>query len=127
MGLRAGMEVAVGAADRHLLVDKSTKAAGDHRRVPIPHARVADEDQIAFKLALVGLDPRGQELGAVLLGALDQERHSDREFPRHGLPGPARLDEGHHLTLVVAGAPRADHLSPVGKGGDPGFEGRRVP
>ena len=63
-----------------------------------------------MQLVLVRLDPFGQELRAVLLRALDQERDADRQLAGHRLPGPAGLDEGHHLPLVVAGAARGDHL-----------------
>ena len=73
----------------------------------------------ALQLVLVRLDPFGQELRAVLLRALDQERDADRQLAGHRLPGPAGLDEGHHLPLVVAGAARGDHLAAVGQGRDP--------
>jgi hypothetical protein len=43
------------------------------------------------------------------------------------LPGPASLDEGHHLPFVILRTTRDDNFSPIGMIGDDGFEGRSVP
>ena len=97
----AGMQVAIGAAHDHFLIDHAAQGRGDGGRVLVPHAGVADEGHVGLQLVLVGLDEFGQELRAVLLRALDQEGDVDRQRARHGLPGAAGLDEGHHLALVV--------------------------
>ncbi len=109
---QAGMQVAVGAAHDDLLVDEAAQRRRDERRVLIPHAGVADEDDVRLELVLVGLDPFRQKLRAVLLRALDEERDVDRQRAGHRLPGPAGFEEGHHLALVVAGAARS--RSPCG-------------
>ena len=46
---------------------------------------------------------------------------------RDRLAGPAGLDEGHHLALVVAGAAGADDLAPVRQRRHPRLERRRLP
>ncbi len=44
-----------------------------------------------------------------------------------GLPGAARLDEGHHLAFVVTGAARQDHLAAGLDLGEARLERRAVP
>ena len=121
------MEVAVGSLDPDLVIEEAAQRRGDGRRLGIPHAGVADERDVGGKLAAMGLDPGRQMLGAALFLALDQERDVERQRSRHRLPGPARLDEGHHLAFVVGGAARDNRLAAVGKGRDPRLERRRLP
>ena len=59
-------------------------------------------------------EKRHQVLRADFFLAFDQEGDVDRQRTRHGYPCPARLDEGHQLTLVVLRAARDDNLATVG-------------
>ena len=124
---QAGMQVPVGAAHDDLLIDHAAQRRRDHGRVLVPHAGVADQHDVGLQFGLVGLHEFRQVLGAVLLRALDQEGDADRQRAGDGLPGPAGLEEGHHLAFVVAGAARDDDLAAVRQRGEPRLEGRRLP
>ena len=66
-------------------------------------------------------------LGAHLLLAFDQDDDIDRQRPGDDLVGAARLQEGHDLAFVVAGAAGDDVLGAASGGGDARFERRRHP
>ena len=46
----AGMQVAVGAGDDHLLVEQAAQRGRDQRRCRVPHAGVADQREVALEL-----------------------------------------------------------------------------
>ena len=66
-------------------------------------------------------------MGAALLLALDHHGDGQRQRAGHGLEGAAGLDEGHHLTFVVAGTARDDGLASVRQCRDARRERRRLP
>ena len=103
----ARMQVAVGGSDHDLLPDQPAQHGGDGRRLGVPHAGVADERKVGPELVLVGLDERGERGRPRLLLALEQHRHVAGQ-PARLAEGAQRLDEGHELALVVAGAARDD-------------------
>ena len=81
----------------------------------------------AVELLAMGLDEGGQVLGAHLLLALDQHGDADGQRAGDDLLGAAGLDEGHDLTLVVAGAAGDDELAAGPAGGDARLERRGLP
>ena len=123
----AGMQIAVGGLDPHLIVHQPAQRRGDGRRISVPHAGVADQGEIGLEVVLVRFKKRNEILRSDFFFALDDDGHVDRQRAGHGFPGPAGLDEGHQLALVVLGAARDDDLSPVGMVGDGRLEWRTVP
>ena len=124
---QAGMQVAVGAGDLDLLVDQAAQRGRDRRRLAVPHAGVADERKILLQLGGVLLDEVEQMRRAAFLLALDQHGDRERQLAGDRLEGAQRLDEGHHLAFVVAGAARDDDLAAVGRRGDARLKRRRLP
>ncbi len=123
----AGMQIAIGGLDLDLVIDQSAQRGGDRRRIRVPHAGVAHQREVGLELVLVFLEKRNEILRPDFLFALDDDGDVDRQRSRDGFPGPAGLDEGHQLTLVVFGAARDDDLSSVGMVGDDGLERRPMP
>ena len=123
----AGMQIAVGGLDPHLLVDQPAQRGGDRRRIGVPHAGVADQREVGLEVVLVRFEKRNEILRSDFLLALDDDGDVERQRTGHGFPGPAGLDEGHQLALVVLGAARDDDLSSVGMVGDGGLERRTMP
>ena len=111
----------------HLFVDQPAQRRGDRRRLRVPHAGVADEREIEFEFVGVVAHEAEQILRAALLLAFDHHRDRQRQCSGHRLVGAARLDEGHGLAFVVAGAARDDDLATVGQRLDPRLERRRGP
>ena len=106
----AGMQVAVGRVDRHLLERQAAQHGGDRRRFGVPHPGVADQRQVGLQRFGVGGEERRQRHRAGLLLALEQ--HGDVAGQAAvGAEGPAGLEEGHQLALVVAGAAGDDALA----------------
>ncbi len=62
-----------------------------------------------------------------LLLAFEQDRHVNRQAAMHRMPGAARFEEGHHLSLIVGGAARDDDLAIFWVLGKARREGRRRP
>ncbi len=122
-----GVQIAVGASQPDLLIDETAQRRRDRRRLPIPHAGVAHEGQIAFELLGILANEVEQVLGPALLLALDHHRDVERKRAGHRLKRAACLDEGHGLAFVVAGAAGDDDFPPAGERLDPRFERRRLP
>ena len=84
------------------------------RRVAVPHAGVADERDVGLQLvAGCAATKSGRFLEPSSSSPSTRKVMPTGSAPVDRLPGPAGLDEGHHLALVVAGAARADDLAPV--------------
>ena len=125
---QAGMQVAVGGLDPHLLIDEPAQRRGDRRRVLVPHAGVADEREVGGEIVLVALQERGEILRADLLLALDQQRDRHRKAAGDLLPGAAASTKVISWPLSSS-APRATiALRPSGKvrtaGSNGGFSQR---
>ena len=83
--------------------------------VGVPQVGVADERDIGgAELRLVGARGTGHRLAARFFLALEEQRHLERQGAGDGLPGPAGLDEGQQLALVVRGAAADDMGLAVG-------------
>ena len=123
----AGMQVAIGGLDLDLVVNQSAQRCCDRRRIRIPHAGVADQCEVGLQVLLVGFKERNEILRADFFFAFDHDGDIDGQRAGDGLPGPAGLDEGHQLALVVLGAARDDDLSSVSMVGHGRFEWRTVP
>jgi hypothetical protein len=122
---QAGMQVAVGAGEPHLLIDQPAQRRGDRRCLLVPHAGVADQRQVELELVGIVADEIKQVLGAALLFALDHHGDGQRQRAGHSLVGPAGFDKSHSLPLIVAGPAGNDDLAAVGQRLEPGLE-RRV-
>ena len=114
--VEAGMEVAVGGVDRHLLEREAAQHGGDRRRLGVPHLGVADQRQVRLQRLGVGGEEGGQGDRAGLLLALEQHGDVARQAAM-GAEGAAGLEEGHQLAFVVAGAAGDDARAarPVGE------------
>ena len=73
------------------------------------------------------LDEAEQVFRAAFLLALDHRDDRQRQAAGDGLERTTRLDEGHHLAFVVAGAARHDDLAAVRQRRDARRERRRLP
>ena len=75
---------------------------GRQRRcIDVPHVGVADQREISIQHRLVGKQ-EGREVGAAdFLLPLQHHRHRHRNSAAVRLPGAQRLQEHHHLSLVV--------------------------
>ena len=94
----------------------------------VPHVGVADQADVGAQLGGVGLEEGRQVDAARFLLALEQDGDRDRQRAGHRLPGPAGLDEGHDLALVVRGAAaRGSTLRAVRPGLDERLERVVVP
>jgi hypothetical protein len=78
-------------------------------------------------VVLVLFEKRNEIFRSDFFLALDDDGDVDRQRTGHGLPGPAGLDEGHQLTLVVFGTARDDDLAAVGMVGNHRLERRTMP
>ena len=124
---QAGVQVAVGAGQVDLLVEQAAQRGRHHRGLGIPHAGVADQREVELELVGVVLDETEQVVRAALLLALDHHGDRQRQRSGDGFEGATRLDEGHHLAFVVAGAARHDRLAAVRQRRDARRERRRLP
>ena len=123
----AGMQVAVGAGDLHVLIDQSAQRGGDRRRLGVPHGGVADQRQVELELVGIVAHELEQMLRAAFLLALDHGGDRQRQLAGDRLEGAAGLDEGHGLAFVVAGPARDDDLAAAGQRLDARLERRRLP
>jgi hypothetical protein len=124
---QAGMQVAVGAGESHLLVNEPAQRCRHHGRCRIPHARIAHQRQVQLEFLRVVLDEAEQVVGAALLLALDHHGDGQRQFAGHRHEGATGLDEGHYLAFVVAGPARDDDFAAVGQRRNARCERRCVP
>src|SRR5262249_26924824 len=108
-----GMQIAVRGPDPDFLIDEAAQRRRDGRRARVPHASVANKRDVTSKIRPVRCKPAGQMFGSALLLAFDNESDVHRYRARHRLPGPARLDKGHDLALIVASTSRPDRLTSV--------------
>ena len=109
------------------VADEAPQHRRDCRRVLVPLAGIADEDEIGFELVTVLCEKAWQRRRAALFLAFDQHRDRDRQLPGDGLPRPRCLEEGHQLTLVVFGSTRHDHVAVWRLAGDARLERRSFP
>ena len=95
--------------------------------VTSPHARVANQRQIAAQFGGIVAHEIEQVLGAAFLLALDQHGDVERNRASNRLKGAARLDKGHRLAFVVAGTTRHDDFAAAVERFDARLERRRLP
>jgi len=121
------VQIAVGAGDFDVLIDKPTQRGGNGRGLLVPHGGIAHQGQIKFELGGVVTHEFEQMLRAALLLTLDHGGNRQWQLAGNGLKRPAGLNEGHRLSFVVAGTARDDDFAPVSQRFDARFERRRVP
>ena len=96
------------ADQRGLDVHQTSKHRGDGGVIHVPHARVAHDRHIGLQQIAVRLHERLQTRAATFLLALQHQRDGAGRPAGAGVPRAQRLDEGHHLSLVVHRAARND-------------------
>ena len=101
---RAGVQIAVGAADVKLVVGDAPQAVGDGRHAGGELAAVADHHAIAGQPVGMFGQILLQAVAADLLLALDDELQVQRQPALDGDPGLGAFQMGEHLALVVRGA-----------------------
>ena len=75
----AGMQIAAGGLDPHLVVNKPAQRRRDRRRIRIPHAGVANQGEIGLEVLLVGFKKRNEILRPDFFFALDDDGDVDRQ------------------------------------------------
>ena len=109
--IHARMQIAGGALHGELGRGEAAQHGGDLGGLRVEQVRVTDQREIRLELVPV-LGQEGNDRGrAAFLLAFEQDRQVAGQAARDRLPGAERLDEGHQLALVVAGAAGADHLA----------------
>ena len=119
---RAGVEIALGAAQIDLEVDEAAQAVADRGNAAVEHRRVRDHDDVGGQFVLVGLDEVVEIGGTDLFLTLEDDADVHRQA---AVLLQMRLDglEVHEdLALVVGGAARVDLAV-----ADRGLERRRLP
>ena len=120
------MQVAVGGADHDLVAHQAAQLGGDGGAAVGVKRGVADQREAGAQLVRVLRQERAQAGRARFLLALEQQDQAGGHGAVDFLPRAHRLDEGHQLALVVAGAAAADDLS-LRRVLDLGIEGIAVP
>ena len=123
----AGMQVAIRRGDGYVLINETAQRRRHRRRLLVPHRRVADQREVELELVGIVAHETIEVLRAAFLLALDHGGDRHRQRAGDVLERAARLDEGHRLTLIVAGAARDDDLAAVRQGIDARLERRRFP
>ena len=114
----ARVQVLVGGMNGDLEGRHSAQARGDAGGLRVPHVGVADERDVGPQIVRMGIEEARQGGAARFLLALEKDRYGDRQLAVSIKNCPARLDEGHDLTLVVGGAAGNDLPGPVIAGHD---------
>ena len=121
------MQVAVGGVDGDFLGAEAAQAGGDGGCRRIPHVGVADHGDVGAQFFCRLVQKAGQICTAGFLFAFQKDGHRHRQLARDGFPGPARLDKGHQLALVIGRAPRVQFARAIGKRDEGGIERVRGP
>ena len=124
--IHAGMQVVARPVERYFQVEHAAQHVGDRRRLDVPTVGVGHEADVGGQFFAVGFEERDEVGAAGFLLALQQDGDTARQGSMDGVPRAERLDEGHHLTLVVHGPARDDALSILGID-DGRLERRAVP
>ena len=104
--VNAGMQVAAGAPQDHLLADEAAQRSRDRRAFAGPHMPVSQTSAIsAFSVLAFFGEEGGQRRRTGLLLALEQHGDLARRSAEF-LEGAARLQKGHQLAFVVGCAAR---------------------
>ena len=106
--VQARVQVMRGADQRGLHVHQASQHRRDRWVIHIPHARVAHDGHIRLQQIAVRLHEGLQARAAAFLLAFKHQRHGAGRPASAGVPRAQRLDEGHHLSLVVHRSARHD-------------------
>ena len=127
----AGVDGVGQGTDLDVRADQAAEAGGEGGLADVPVAGVGDHDDVRGEGVLVGLEQRGQGVGADLLLPLDEERDADRQVVavdpqrRGGAPRSPPCRRRHRArtggrrarSARTAGSPTRRGRSPAGRRG----------
>ncbi|MNL62222.1 hypothetical protein D3C87_1862240 [compost metagenome] len=98
---QAGVQVAICGGDDDFLANKATQCPGYSRCFLVPHAGIADESKLGLQFSCIGFKEWFEGWGAGFFFAFKKNGHTDRQRTVNVLVGPACLNKGHQLALVI--------------------------
>ena len=75
----AGMQIAIGGLDPHLIIHQPAQRRRDRRRVGVPHAGVANQCEVGLEVVFVFFKERNEIFRTDFFLTLDDNRDVDRQ------------------------------------------------